>query len=211
MFNLQRRCFQSRVSFLLLVVLSLIVTGVLVGCGQFFPGADTITALSISPVNSTIKQSTTQQYAATATFGNGTSGDATNQVAWTSSSTSIATIDSGGLATAGATLGTTTIQAKSGSVIAATKLTVSNKTITSIAINPSNAILTSGTSQQFTATATFSDGTTGDVTSSVSWSSSSVGIATISSSGFVTAISTGTTTITATSGSVAGTTQLTVQ
>ncbi len=211
MISVQRPSYFHRTVFFLLLSVSVVAAGVLAGCGQFFPGANTITAIAISPLNATIKQATTQQYAATATFGNNTSGDATTQVTWSSSVTNIATINAAGLATAGSILGQTTIQAKSGSVIATTLLVVSNKTITSIAINPSNTTLSSGSTQQFSATATYSDGTTGDVTSSVSWTSSNTAVASITSGGFVTAVSTGTTTITATSGSIAGTTQLTVQ
>jgi len=43
---------------------------------------------------------------------------------------------------------------------------------TMLTVTPGNNSLTLGQTQQFTATATFSDGTTGDVTSLVSWSSS---------------------------------------
>jgi hypothetical protein len=211
MFGVQRSAISKGIASSILLVLGLVVTGVLMGCGQFFPSGNTIVSLSLSPTNATIKQSTTQQYTATATFGNNSTGDATTQVTWTSSVPNIATINSAGLATAGTTLGQTTIQAKSGSVIATTRLTVSNKTITSISINPSNTVMTSGSSQQFTATGTFSDGSTGDVTTSVSWSSSNTAVATVTSGGFVTAVSTGSTTITATSGSIAGNTQLTVQ
>ena len=211
MSRVQRRRFSKHFGVAGLLASGIFVVGLLVGCGGFFPGANQITALTISPLSATLQPGATQQYSATATFGNNTQGDATSQVTWSSSSTNIATISSTGLATAGSTFGTTTIKAQSGSVIAATGLRVSNKTITSITISPQNPTMTSGTSQQFTATATFSDGTTGDVTTSVTWTSSSTSVATISSSGFVSAITTGTTTITATSGGISGTTQLTVQ
>lgn len=184
---------------------------VLSGCGNFFPSANQITALSISPLNATIMVNGTQQYTATATFGNNTQGDATEKVTWSSSATNMATISSAGLATAGTTLGSTTISAKSGSVIANTLLTVSNKTISSISLSPANTTILNGTTQQYTATATYSDGTTGNITNSVAWSSSVTSVATITSGGLATAVGTGTTTITATSGSISGTTQLTVQ
>src|SRR5689334_19602823 len=83
----------------------------LVSCDGFFPSSSTITALTISPTGPFVKPQNTKQFTATATFGNNSMGDATDQVTWTSSNTSIATIDTAGLAT-GVAVGTTTITAK---------------------------------------------------------------------------------------------------
>ena len=83
-------------------------------------------------------------------------------------------------------------------------------TIESINITPDNPSITSDKTQQFTATATYSDNTTKDITSSVTWSSSQTGVATISNEGIVTTISVGSTTIIATLASVSGNTTLTV-
>ncbi|WP_157068268.1 Ig-like domain-containing protein, partial [Legionella gratiana] len=67
---------------------------------------------------------------------------------------------------------------------------------------------------QFTAIGTFSDASTQDLTSSVSWSSSSIATATISnvsgSNGFATGVASGTTTITAALSGVTGSTSLAV-
>ncbi len=68
----------------------------------------------------------------------------------------IATIDANGLATAVA-LGSTTITATDSGMKQSTTLTVSNKVVSSITISPANSTVTSGLTQQFTATATFSD------------------------------------------------------
>jgi hypothetical protein len=67
-----------------------------------------------------------------------------------------------------------------------------------------------GTTRQFTATGTFSDSSTQDITASVLWSSSSAAAATINNQGVVISVATGTTTITADLGSVSGSTDLTV-
>jgi uncharacterized protein YjdB len=64
--------------------------------------------------------------------------------------------------------------------------------------------------QQFTATGTYSDSSTADLTSTATWSSSDTSLATISSSGLATGVAVGSATITATSGSVSGTAALTV-
>ena len=194
---------------LILVAVALAVLAA--GCGQFFPSASTITSITISPASAQILPTGTEQYSATGTFGNNTTGDVTSQVTWKSSATNIATIDTSGLATAVA-IGTTNISASSGSVTSTVSpLTVSNKTIVSISVSPQNTTLTSGTPQQYTATATYNDNSTGNVTTQVNWSSSDTTVATISTSGLVTAISTGTTTISAIFGGVTGSTTLTVE
>lgn len=194
------------------IAAGLLVTLMVASCGQFFPSADTIVSITLSPTSAQIKPTGTQQYTATGTFGDNSTGDVTSRVTWVSSATNIATINSSGLATAVA-LGTTNITAKSGSVISpASVLTVSNKTVSSISVTPQNQTLSSGTQSQYKAEATYSDGTFGDVTASASWNSSSTGVATITSpGGLATAVATGTTTISASFGGVIGTTGLTVQ
>lgn len=70
--------------------------------------------------------------------------------------------------------------------------------IVSIAVTPSAGTATVGGSQQFTAIGTLSDGSTSDVTASVTWSSSATGIATINVAGLATGVAAGTATVTAT-------------
>jgi hypothetical protein len=85
-------------------------------------------------------------------------------------------------------------------------------TLTSIAVTPANPGMLSGKTKQFTATGTYSDNTTQNITTSVTWSSSDETVATIgTSSGLATSVTAGTTTITALSGSITGSTLLTVQ
>src|SRR5262249_39156139 len=82
--------------------------------------------------------------------------------------------------------------------------------LTSIAVTPSNPTLTVGGTQQFTATGTYSDGSRKEVTTQVAWASSAPNVTVISPSGLATAEAPGTATISATVGSVAGSTGLTV-
>jgi len=181
--------------------------------GGFFPSSTEITAITLSPTSAFITPTTTQQFTATATFGNNTSGDVTSQVTWTSSSPSVATVNSSGLVT-GVALGSTTITAKSNnsSATATAPVTVSSKTIVSIAINPTNPSisLSLDQQQQFTATATYSDGTMGDITTSATWTSSATSVATITSAGLASPVSIGSTTISASLGGAVGETSLTV-
>ncbi len=83
-------------------------------------------------------------------------------------------------------------------------------TLVSIAVTPVNPSISTGNQQQFTATGTYSDGSRQNLTNSVTWTSSVPSVATISSSGLATGVATGSTTIQAASGSIYGTTSLTV-
>ena len=85
-------------------------------------------------------------------------------------------------------------------------------TLVAITISPNNPTIQPSKTQQFTATGTFGDNSTRDISSSVTWSSSNANAATINSSGLATAgTSTGvSTTITARSGNQTASTSLTV-
>jgi hypothetical protein len=85
----------------------------------------------------------------------------------------------------------------------------------SLSVRPDNPIVLIGKKQQFTATAkSYYDGTTQDLTASVTWSSSNTAVATISNEagyeGIAESISSGTTTITATYESISDSTTMTV-
>jgi parallel beta-helix repeat protein len=83
-------------------------------------------------------------------------------------------------------------------------------TLVSIAITPSSPSITTGNTQQFTATGTYSNSTTSNITTQVTWKSSNTSVATIAGSGNATTIAAGFTTITATSADISGNTTLTV-
>ncbi len=87
-------------------------------------------------------------------------------------------------------------------------------TLSSIALTPANATVYIGHNRPFTATATYSDNTTQNVTTSATWSSSDSTLATISNTapnqGVATGVAQGQVTITASLAGVSGTTALTV-
>ena len=87
---------------------------------------------------------------------------------------------------------------------------VAPSTLSGLAVTGTASLTTAGQASQLTATATLSDNSTQNVTSSATWLSSNPGVATISSAGLLTAVATGTTTITATSQSKSGTLAVTV-
>jgi hypothetical protein len=91
--------------------------------------------------------------------------------------------------------------------------TSSGPTLVSIAVTPNPATVAVNATVQFTATGTFSDNSTKNITTQSAWTSSNTAIATIgAATGLATGVSPsdGSITITATDGNVTGTSQLTV-
>ena len=169
----------------------------------------TLSAIILAPANPTIALGTTQPFIATGSFSDGSSQNLTTSVSWSSSTPSVATINGSGLAT-GLAPGQTTITALSGSVSNSAVLTVTTAVLTSIAVNPVNPFLLVDNTQQFTATGTYSDNSTQDLTSAATWNSSNTNVASLSSTELASGLAVGATTISATVLSVSGSTPLTV-
>lgn len=143
----------------------------------------TLQSIAVTPSPASVNGvGNTVQFTATGTYTDNTTGDITTAVTWASSDTAKATIGSStGLATAVAA-GTTSITATSGSTVSSgVTLTVTTApTLTSIAITPTSPTnIRRLATQQFTATGTYSDSSTADITTSVSWASSNTTSATI--------------------------------
>ncbi len=168
-----------------------------------------LTSLAITPANPNLPAGITRQFIATGTYSDGTFHDITSQVIWTSSNTSVATVNTTGLVTT-VSVGTGTLTAVQGSISASTTLTVTTATLSSIAITPANPNLPAGVTQQFTATGTYSDGTSLDLTTQVAWSTADPSVATVTTTGLVTTVAAGTSTLTAAQGGISGSTNLTV-
>ena len=168
-----------------------------------------LTSIAVTPSPShSMPQGSTVEFTATGTFSNGSTDDLTESVTWISSNPAIANISnavgSRGLVT-GISTGSVQITARDGaSGIESTpvSLTITAATLESIAVTPGPSVdVVLGNLQPFTATGTFSDGSTLDLTELVTWSSSDEGVATISnasgSRGFAGTVATGTTEISA--------------
>jgi 6-phosphogluconolactonase len=181
------------------------------GGGGGPPATVTLSSISVTPSSASVAVSSTLQFTAMGK-------DLTFNVTWASSDVSKATIvASSGLAT-GVAAGNATITATSGNVSGTGPLTITGTTATlsSISVAPAGASVAAGLTLQFTATGTYQDGTTKDLTTSVNWTSSDSNVASIvGSTGLATGAKVGSTTITATypnaaSGAVSGTNTLTV-
>ena len=177
----------------------------------------TLQSITVTPTNTTIARKSTRQFTATGIFSDGSVQDLTTAATWSSSATTVAVIsnesNSKGLAT-GVGIGSATITARFGGITGSTTLTVINATLQAIVVTPVNPSISVGSSQRFTATASYTGGISLDITKSVKWTSSKKNIASVSngfnSRGLAKAVGVGTTTISATKSGIVGSTLLTV-
>jgi len=155
-----------------------------------------LVSIEVTPAEASIEVGSTQQFTATGTYEDESTADITSEVTWVSSNTSVATIEAG-LAT-GLSEGTTDITANSNGKESntATLTVTAPPDLVSIAVLPDVASIEVGSTQQFTATGNYSDGSTKDITSDVIWVSSNTEVATIEA-GLATGESVGTAYITA--------------
>ena len=149
------------------------------------------TSISLNKTSETLYMGNTLQLIATV-YPNSTSD---KSVSWSSSNTAVATVSSDGLVTPKST-GTATIivRTKDGSNLTAQCVVTVKQLASSISLNKVSATLYLNQTLQLAATVSPSNATD----KSVVWSSSNNSIATVSSTGLVTAIATGNATITAT-------------
>jgi hypothetical protein len=135
-----------------------------------------------------------------------TTKDITSQATWVSSNQAVATLNSAGLAT-GVSAGTSNIsaslQGSFGLVVGASNIMVtaaaSGRILNALTVSPGSQTITStGQTAQLIAIGTYTAAPlTQDLSNSVTWKSSNVQVANVSSSGLVTGVGAGETTVTA--------------
>ncbi|GIM20651.1 hypothetical protein KHM09_31020 [Leptospira borgpetersenii] len=181
--------------------------------------APNLASIQIDPTHPSVANGLTQDFTATGIYSDGSNQNLSDSVTWASSIPSVATISNASGSNGKATMlqaGSTNISASLGPVTSdPSVLTVTNAILTSITIAPTSSFnIAKGLNQNFVATGHYTDGSSRDLTSQVTWISSNTSIATISNAsgheGFVSTVSTGTTTITATLGAISNSTSLTV-
>ena len=170
-------------------------------------GTQTITTVEVAAPYARVATGGTAQLTATAKDQND------NDVAgatftWSSLDTSVATVSSTGVVT-GVAAGTADITAtESGGVADTLGITVA--TVTGVTLAPSADTISVGDTLRLTASATDAGGN--DVGGAdYTWTSDTTNIATVDAAGLVTGIAVGSATITATTDSVSGTAQITVE
>jgi hypothetical protein len=177
-----------------------------------------LVSIAVTPDITTVREGATRQFTATGSYDDLSTANITTSVTWASSDATHATIGaSTGLATgiAESTSNEVTITATLGLISNSTTLTVTAPAaLASIAITPDASSVAEGATLQLTATGTYDDLSTADVTTSAIWASSDATHATIgASTGLVTGVALSTASeliISATVGAIADTTTLTV-
>ena len=185
------------------------------GAGGFAPGIGggnpnvVLVSIAVTPANPDVILGTLNQFTAIGTYSDGSTKDITASVTWSSSNQNIASINGGGLAAAFA-LGSLSISATSDSITGSTSVTVQSPTLLSISILPADGTIAATTTVQFHALGNYSDGSVQNLTRQVTWASSNTAVAQILASGDSKGQAAGSSTITATLGSISGSTTLNV-
>ena len=201
-----------------------LVTGVSAGAatitaaseGQSGSAAITVTSVpvasvAVSPASASVQTGQAVQLTATPKDANGNplSG---RTIVWTSSNTAAASVNTSGRVTgvaAGSATITATSEGKSGTAAITVTAPPAPAPVATVAVSPASASVAAGQAVQLSAVTKDSAGTvlTGRT---VTWASSNSGIASVSGSGFVTGVTVGAATITATSEGKSGTAAITV-
>jgi len=156
-------------------------------------------SIAITPSPLVLAVGQKAQVTATATLTDGSSQDVTQTATWSISDPSVIQIDANGLASA-LKAGTSTFSATLNSLVASSSVKVNSAVRQSIAITPSPVLLIVGQKAQVTATVTLTDGSSQDVTHTVTWSISDPSVIQINSNGVASALKAGTSTFTASLG-----------
>ncbi|WFO49867.1 Ig-like domain-containing protein [Aeromonas veronii] len=157
-----------------------------------------ITSLIVTPANVSVAKGQQKQLRVMATYSNNTSSDVTDSATWVSADATVATVTANGLLT-GASPGSTTVTATKGGVTSdQVAVDVPNAVITEITVSPTTFSIHKGEHQQLTVMATYSDSTSSDITSTVTWDVDNIAIATVAPDGLLTGASEGSTIVTAT-------------
>jgi hypothetical protein len=177
----------------------------------------TLVSITVSPDTDSVAKGLTRQFTAVGHYTDNSTQVLTELVTWSSSDNAVATLSnvdgSRGVATT-AGVGVATVTAISGGVTGDALLTVTDASLVSIDVSPAVASITSGATQQLAATGHYTDNSTQDLTTQVTWISTDVAIATVSNvdgfNGLATGVGAGTTSVTANKNGLSGSAALTV-
>lgn len=163
----------------------------------------TLQSIALTPGASNLAIGQTTPVVVHGTYSDGTTRALTSGVTWSSTNAAVVTADSTGLVRA-FKAGTATIGAAVGSISAAITITVPAATLQSLVVTPASLNLVVGQGVQMVATGTFSDGASRVLTSDLTWQSEHTNVASVSASGSVIGLQSGSAVITATVGTVTG-------
>jgi len=181
----------------------------LTGSASVTVGSAALVTITVSAHESSLPLGESEPLTATGVFSDGTTQSVTQSATWSSSAPQVASVNSTGMIE-GKALGTATITATVASVTGTAMLTISPAVAIALNLTPAATSLLLGNSTQLQAIATFSDGTTQDVTATATWSSNQPGITSVSGSGLVATVRVGTAAILAETAGLTGSSTITV-
>lgn len=134
-----------------------------------------LSSIAVSPGAAVVPLGLTQQFTAAGTFGDGSV--AAVPVAWNSSNPAVANVDATGVVRP-LSVGTTTITARAGLISGSASLGVVAKKALTLLLTPATVEIPAGLTRAFTASATYTDGTSGNATADAQWDTSDRTVAT---------------------------------
>jgi uncharacterized protein YjdB len=187
---------------------ALLVGAALTACGgDSSTGTDDVASVTLDPTSASLEVGATRQFTATPRNAGGAALTG-RVVTWSTSNGAVASVSSTGLVTA-LTVGTATITARSEGEEGTAGITVALAPVSLVEVNPATASMAIGDTVTISATPRDAQGNP-LAGRTVTWSSSNNAVATVSTSGLVTAQALGTANIIATSEGEEGTTVVTV-
>lgn len=175
--------------------------------------APELTAIQITPAESTIAAGMTLPLTAEGSFTNGTKQPLISNLSFSSSNTSIVKIQKDSGMAEALKQGEAIITAISGKISAKAKMTVTPAELNEIRVTPDQSIITARQTQKFFAEGVYTDKTTQSLTDNLTWRVSDPSVVTINQEGIANAKGVEEAhivTITALSGNMSGTAKLTV-
>jgi len=161
-----------------------------------------LTSISVTAPSLNVGKGESIQFTANGTFTDNSILDISSDVNWTSTDETVGTLSANGLLTT-LVIGSTQVSAMKNDIFSnISNVNVNTAVVKSIEITPSSTQVLRLNTIDFTASGVYSDGTTGDITNLVTWSSSDSSLVSITSSGIATGLLEGNTTIIATINSV---------
>lgn len=142
----------------------------------------TLKKIDVSPSDISVVKGTSGTYSALGTYNNGDKRDISGSVLWSSSNSTVVTIETSGVNAGKAYAvvpGASTIRASLSGIVGLASANVTSPELDRIAVTPTSSTLALGQSQPFQATAFFKDGSAHNVTKQAIWTSSNVSLATL--------------------------------
>lgn len=176
------------------------------------PVGGELLGIGVAPRDPIARVGETVEFFATAYYENTTYENVTDEVTWTVANDRVAEIDSDGVVTALSEGSTEVIATDSSGKGNSVTLTVIDEgsTLDSVSISPASVSVNVGDEVQLSATATYSDGSTGTLGAACRWDSGDEAIASVDPVGRVTGEASGDTQVTATCSGIDSTASVTV-